>query len=58
MAVYRVWARLSNAYYTDVEASSEDEAYEIANSMDIEDFYEETYSGDFEITEVRRLGGL
>ena len=54
MAVYRVWIKQTNYGYTDIDAESEEEAYEIASDMGLDEFIEDTYPGDFEITEVKR----
>lgn len=48
MALYRVWAKMTNYCYLDVEADSIDEAEEIADETDGGDFIN-SEDGDWEI---------
>ena len=51
MAVYRVWAECISDVYVDVEANSEEEAFEFANELDGGAFVDDGY-GDW------RMGSL
>ena len=57
MALYRVWAKVTDYCYLDVEATSESEAVAIAEEADGGDFSTSYSQGDWEILydEVERL---
>ena len=55
MAMYRVWAQSISDVYLDVEAESEEEAYEIANEADGGEFVEYSCGGDWILGDIERI---
>lgn len=49
MAKYRVWAECISDVYLDVEAESEEEAFEIAEESDGGEWIEDATGGEFKI---------
>lgn len=55
MRKYRVWARSIDYCYLDVEAESEDEAYDIASQTDGGEFCCDSASGEWEMDHVDKI---
>ena len=55
MKKYRAWAKMTSWLYLDVEAESEDGAWEIANEADGGEFEENVADCSWEITEVEEF---
>ncbi len=55
MAMYRVWAQSISDVYLDVEAESEEEAYEIASEADGGEFIEDPTGGDWIMGDVMKI---
>ena len=55
MKKYRAWAKMTSWLYLDVEAESEDEAWEIASEADGGEFEENTIDCSWEITEIEEV---
>lgn len=49
MAKYRVWAKLTDWAYVDIEAETKDEAFEAAEELDGSEFHTTHGYGDWEM---------
>lgn len=52
MATFTVWYRSTTLYGADIEAETAEEAIRIAEDMDGSEFYEDTFTGDWELYEI------
>ena len=54
---FKIWASSTSIYSLEIEADSEDEAFQIAKNADGADFEPVPYSGDWQIDDIEQIEG-